>query len=55
MAQADLVAKVGVSRLTIHSIEKGGFIPSTLLSLKMAKVFDQYVENIFQLEEIDWN
>ncbi|MEQ8473613.1 MAG: helix-turn-helix transcriptional regulator [Marinoscillum sp.] len=54
MTQADLAEKVGVSRQTINSIEKGKFIPSTLLSLKIAHVFNEKVDNIFTLEEEDW-
>jgi putative transcriptional regulator len=52
--QADLADKVGVSRQTINSIETGKFIPSTLLSLKIAHVFNEKVDNIFALEEDDW-
>ncbi|WOK07104.1 helix-turn-helix transcriptional regulator [Imperialibacter roseus] len=52
--QADLAHKVGVSRQTINSIETGKFIPSTLLSLKIAHVFNEKVDNIFSLEDDDW-
>ncbi len=51
--QEDLAAKIGISRQSINSIETGKFIPSTLLTLKMAKVFGVNVESIFQLEEQD--
>lgn len=53
--QADLADKVGVSRQTINSIEKNKFIPSTLLSLKIAHVFNEKVDNIFFLEDVDWD
>ncbi|MTI29907.1 helix-turn-helix transcriptional regulator, partial [Xanthovirga aplysinae] len=36
MSQSDLAEKIGVSRQTIHAIEKKKFIPSTLLALKLA-------------------
>ncbi len=52
--QADLAEKVGVSRQTINSIEKGKFIPSTLLALKIAHVFAEKVDSIFLLEKDDW-
>ncbi|WP_304236369.1 helix-turn-helix transcriptional regulator [Jiulongibacter sediminis] len=52
--QADLAEKVGVSRQTINSIEKGRFVPSTILALKMAEVFKISVHEIFSLEEVDW-
>lgn len=55
MTQADLAKKIGVSRQTINSIERGKFIPSTLLSLKIASVFNAKVDNIFSLEDEDWN
>jgi putative transcriptional regulator len=49
MTQQDLANAVGVSRLTIHSIETGKFNPSTLLSLKIANFFGVSVEDIFFL------
>lgn len=55
LTQADLAERVGVSRQTINSIEKGRFIPSTLLALKIAHVFKEPVDNIFSLEEEDWD
>jgi putative transcriptional regulator len=51
--QADLADKIGVSRQAINSIETGKFIPSTVLALKMANVFQTTVEEIFQLEKTD--
>ena len=51
--QADLADKIGVSRQAINSIETGKFIPSTVLALKMARVFGTTVEIIFQLEKSD--
>lgn len=51
--QADLAEKIGVSRQAVNSIETGKFIPSTVLALKMAKVFETPVEVVFQLEEAD--
>lgn len=52
--QADLAERVGVSRQTINAIEKGRYNLSTILALKIAKVFETQIENIFELEEIDW-
>ena len=51
--QEDLAGKIGISRQSINSIETGKFIPSTVLALKMAKVFGVNVESIFQLEKQD--
>jgi putative transcriptional regulator len=49
--QADLAEKVNVSRQTINSIEIGKYVPSTLLALKIARVFETTVNDIFQLED----
>lgn len=51
--QADLAEKIGVSRQAVNSIETGKFVPSTVLALKMAKVFETTVEIVFQLENTD--
>jgi putative transcriptional regulator len=49
--QAVLAEKIGVSRQAVNAIETGKFIPSTILALRMAIVFETNVESIFQLEE----
>lgn len=51
LTQAELAERIGVSRQAVNSIETGKFIPSTLLALRMAKVFEVLVEQIFQLDE----
>ncbi len=51
LTQADLALAVGVSRKTINTIERGVFIPSTLLALKIAQAFGVRVEDIFQLPD----
>lgn len=53
MTQADLADKIGVSRQTINAMEKGKYVPSTVLSLKIAKLFDKPVEAIFSLDDQD--
>ena len=55
MTQADLAEKVRVSRQTINSIEIGKYVPSTLLALKIASIFKVRVDDIFTLEDKDWN
>lgn len=52
--QADLAEKIGVSRQTIHAIESGKYTPSLILGLKMAEVFKCSIEDIFELEQTDW-
>ena len=54
MTQQDLAEAVGVSRQTINSIESQKYTPSTVLSLKIARIFDTTVDAIFELEEDDF-
>ena len=42
---------VGVSRQTISQIERGDYSPSVTLALKIAKVCNATVEDIFNYEE----
>jgi putative transcriptional regulator len=51
--QADLASKIEVSRQTINTIESGKYVPSTVLALKIAKIFDVPLETIFELEDGD--
>jgi putative transcriptional regulator len=53
ITQADLADIIHVSRQTIHAIEAGKFVPSTMLALKMARYFGCKVEDIFELEDSD--
>ena len=53
ITQQDLATAIGVSRQTINSIESGKYVPSTVLSLKIARFFNKPVESISQLEEED--
>jgi putative transcriptional regulator len=53
MTQEDLSIKVSVSRQTINAIEANKYIPSTVLALKIARVFKKPVEEIFILEKND--
>jgi putative transcriptional regulator len=53
LTQERLAEILGVSRQTIISIESGRYVPSTLLSLKMAKQLDKQVEELFELENDD--
>lgn len=49
--QAELAARIGVSRKTINTIENGVFTPSTLVALKLARALDRPVEALFSLVE----
>ena len=49
MTQEDLARRLGVTRQTIISIEKGKYSPSLHLALSIAKEFNVKVEDIFTL------
>ncbi len=51
MTQEDLAEKVGVTRQTIIAIEKSKYIPSLELAFKIARVFDESIENVFQYQK----
>ena len=53
MTQQQLAEAIGVSRQTINAIESGKFVPSTVLALKMAHVFEKPVEDIFMRDDED--
>ena len=49
--QTEMGNLIGVSRQTISQIERGDYSPSVTLALKIAKVFDAKVEDIFSYRE----
>ena len=53
ITQQELAEKIGVSRQTINAIESNKYVPSTLLAMKMARLFEKKVDDIFTLEETD--
>lgn len=53
LTQQDLADKIGVSRQTINALEAGKYVPSTVLALKISKLFDKPVNEIFELEKED--
>ncbi len=53
ISQEMLAKEIQVSRQTINAMEKGKYVPSTVLALKLASYFKKPVEEIFQLEEED--
>lgn len=53
MTQTELADSLGVSRQTIFAIETAKYIPSTILALKLAKIFKKPVEDFFVLEKND--
>jgi len=53
LTQEQLAQALGVSRQTIHAIESAKYVPSTVLALKLSKLFSKEVGEIFRLEEED--
>ncbi len=53
MSQTELAERAGVSRQTIHAVETNKHIPSAVLALKIARVFQIRAEDLFVLEETD--
>ena len=53
MTQQQLADAIGVSRQAINAIESGKFVPSTVLALKMANLFEKPVEELFILDDQD--
>jgi len=49
LSAARLAQLVGVSRQTIYAMEAGGYIPNTLVALRMARVLEAEVEDLFKL------
>jgi len=51
LTQAELAARIGVSRKTINTVENGVFVPSTVIALKLATALETRVEALFSLAE----
>lgn len=52
LTQEQLADLVGVSRKTINTVERGIFVPSTFLTLKLARALGCSVEELFSIEKI---
>ena len=51
LTQEELANAVGVTRQTIIAIEKGNYVPSVALALKLAYVLKEPVEHIFNVKQ----
>jgi putative transcriptional regulator len=51
ITQEELARAVGVSRQTVVAIEKGNYVPSVLLAMKIASYFKQSVEEVFYIKK----
>ena len=49
LTQEELAEKVQATRQTIIAIEKGNYVPSVLLALRIAVTLDRKVEDIFRI------
>jgi putative transcriptional regulator len=53
MTQEELAQSISVSRQTINAMESGKYVPSTLLALKVSRILNKPVEELFILEKDD--
>lgn len=54
ITQAELANLAKVSRQTINAMELGKYVPSTVLALRLAQIFEVEISEIFTLEDSDW-
>jgi putative transcriptional regulator len=52
-SQAELGMRVGVSRQAINAIETGRYDPGLPLAMKIARILNRRIEEIFELEDGD--
>lgn len=53
LTQEELAQKIGVSRQTINAMEANKYVPSTVLALKLSKLFGKSVNDLFELDASD--
>ncbi|MCC3157408.1 helix-turn-helix transcriptional regulator [Hymenobacter sp. 15J16-1T3B] len=53
LTQEDVARRIGVSRQTVNAMEQAKYVPSTVLALKVARLFAKPVEELFILEADD--
>ena len=53
MSQQDVADALNITRQAITAMEKNRFTPSMLMGLKIARLFNLKVEDIFILEEFE--
>jgi putative transcriptional regulator len=54
LTQEELARRVGVSRQSVISIERGRYVPSLPLALRLARIFACATDELFLLEEDRW-
>ena len=50
MTQAELAARIGVTRQTIIAIEQGRYSPSLEMAFEIARAFDVTLDEVFRYE-----
>ncbi|HGI3233133.1 TPA: helix-turn-helix transcriptional regulator [Streptococcus agalactiae] len=51
--QTELAKLTGVSRQTISLIERGEYMPSVIIAMKISQVFKESLENVFSLVSME--
>ncbi|MFH0384772.1 helix-turn-helix transcriptional regulator [Streptococcus suis] len=51
--QTELAKLAEVSRQTISLIERGEYTPSVVIAMRIAQIFNENMENVFQLVEVE--
>lgn len=51
--QTELAKSAEVSRQTISLIERGEYTPSVVIAMRIAQIFNEQLENVFQLVEVE--
>lgn len=49
--QTELAKRAKISRQTVSLIEREEFVPSLLIAVRISKIFNEPIENIFFFEE----
>src|SRR5579872_4767034 len=52
MAAAELARRAGVSRQTVYAMEAGSYVPNTAVALRLARILEVPVEELFHLEPV---
>lgn len=53
VAAADLARRAGVSRQTVYAMEAGSYVPNTAVALRLARILEVAVEELFHLDPDD--
>ena len=53
-SQEQLANEAGVSRQTINALEAAKYVPSTVLALKLSKILERNIDELFELDENDY-